>query len=168
MQLKMAAVYLLSVKNNSDLASLCMDLCQAPASNQSWQHLHIFLPGEMAHWPRQRRGKAHVESPMLRWNARRSFWTRKLFLHLREKLLQWISPLKRGLKLETRKLSSVTNVTATSNLEMVWKPTSPNLVMRYSTTQMNWIATKTFTHFQSISIVVRVVLMQLMDNNSRC
>ena len=164
MQLKMAAVHLLSVKNNSDLASQCMNLCQAG------QQSILTTP---SHFPSEGDGslttlKKRKSPSILRRNARRSFWTRNLFLHLREKLLQWISPLKRGLKLETRKLSSVTNVTATSNLEMVWKPTSPNLVMRYSTTQMNWIATKTFTHFQSISIVVRVVLMQLMDNNSRC
>ena len=29
------------------------------ASNQSWQHLHIFPPRETAHWPHWRKGKAH-------------------------------------------------------------------------------------------------------------
>ena len=123
MQLKMTAVHLLSVKNNSDLASQCMNLCQAG------QQSILTTP---SHFPSEGDGslttlKKRKSPSILRRNARRSFWTRNLFLHLREKLLQWISPLKRGLKLETRKLSSVTNVTATSNLEMVWKPTSPNL-----------------------------------------
>ena len=69
-----------------------------------------------------------------------SFWTRNAVLHLRETLLQRMLPLKRRLKPETRNQWSVTNVTATSILKMVWRYTLANPTRKCTQSKQHLIA----------------------------